>query len=564
MNRSQPSTAATLAAALTVIGALLSSGCAGCSSKESLGYVPHDAPMVVVVPKVSSALEHLKGLVGKFKKGLLSSALLSKPRDAIKGEFDIDLENPSSLKKHGIDPNRALVIGTSQEKMLSLIFGITDEAAFDKYVRQQVGKRLSGGATFKVKDLSGVKVTLVMLEGRESPVAAWTFAKKLVIVAGGKSGDPGAYVAKLTKLEKSIADNPGFKHVRKRIGKQDVVVYFDGGGLRGAARKESEKALQEASDWMKKYIKERQKTSDAVLSYFKGGGFGVRISANEVALRGYYAAPGEKAKQLAAILRGRGDAPDFGKVIGPDALVVGRMSLDIKKLMERALELMPTRRRKRIFRRTKWLEREHNINIDKDLLPLFAGRFAGALYAPKASALRSPPRSPAELTEALPSVLMAQISDEKKAAELLTRLERFLVMKGLDVRPKTVGKRKIYTLEIEGTPIVSWTLAKKMVVLATAKRMDPTLKLIDDGGDNVLGQVQSKAAKRALAADDGIVLNANLGKIVDLGRGFDLGMELKLMLAPVMSTLDRFKDVTLSFEVEEDGITAELAVLLDD
>jgi hypothetical protein len=159
-------------------------------------------------------------------------------------------------------------------------------------------------------------------------------------------------------------------------------------------------------------------------------------------------------------------------------------------------------------------------------------------------------------------VAMAQVSSDKKASEILATLERVMTREGTDVRVKSEKDRKIYYVGSPSEPVISWTVAKGMAIVATGDRLAKTLALIDKGGDNVLSQIDSSRAKKLLKREDGIVAYFNISKTADLVRGLNLPAEAKLMLSSVTSTLAKFSDVTLSFEVEDEGVLGEAAVRL--
>jgi len=371
----------------------------------------------------------------------------------------------------------------------------------------------------------------------------------------------GEHVAAIAKLDANIKGNKTFMAVKDKVGKHHALVYADGDAIKKRMAAENEERIKTASDWMKKYMREKQETSDNFLAYFRGGALTAHVSVQGVTLRGYMAMPTEKGKAIREIFKGTGEAPAFGKYIGADALAVGRLSLDAKKLMDRLLETVHPNAKRGVYGELERAERETKLNIEKDVMPMFAGRFAGAVFAPSADAIKAgPPRGVAQIIQFLPAVAMAQVTDSKKMAELLVKLERYMVMARIEVRTKTDGERKTYSFESDGRVVASWTVVKDLAVIATADRLEKTLGLIGKGGDNVLGQVDSSRAKSLLKSDDGIVFYYNLSKTADLIRGMDLPAEVKALLSTGISTIAKFSDVTLDFEVEEEGVLGELAV----
>jgi hypothetical protein len=425
---------------------------------------------------------------------------------------------------------------------------------------------MGGGALFKEQKIGGVKTTLLTRQGAEERAfAAWVHVKDHVIICiKAKDNKVGEHAVKISKLESGLNKNKSFKELQGKIGKHHAMIYVDGASTKKAAKAKFEERLKTASEWMQKSLKEERETIEGFMAYFDGYAAGVHLSGKGATVRAYLAIPEEKGKVVAAILKGTGESPDFGEQISPDALLVGRFSLHAKKLMDKMVELMPPREKRRLYRRLDRLEQETKVNVEKDVLSLLSGRYAFGLFAPSGDLLKSGfnIRRPEQAVSAVPMVAMAQVTSDKKATEILATLERVMTREGTDVRVKSEKDRKIYYVGSPSEPVISWTVAKGTAIVATGDRLAKTLALIDKGGDNVLSQIDSSRAKKNLKREDGIVAYFNISKTADLVRGLNLPAEAKLMLSSVTSTLAKFSDLTLSFEVEDEGVLGELAVQL--
>jgi hypothetical protein len=226
---------------------------------------------------------------------------------------------------------------------------------------------------------------------------------------------------------------------------------------------------------------------------------------------------------------------------------------------------MSPRDKRRYYKDMERMEKRTKLNAEQDIFGVLAGRMAMALFPPDTAALKNgPPRRSSDILSMISGVGLVQVTDAKKAAALLVQLEKALVMGRVEVRIKTEGDRKVYSIDnAEGKRLVGWTVAKDVLLVASGDRLDKTIKLITDGGDNVLDQIASSAAKKAFTADEGIVLYYNLSKTAALVRSMPLPAEIKLMASPVISTLQKFTDVTCSAEVNEEGVLGEVAVRLE-
>lgn len=541
-------------------------GCAGCRGKAPLAYVPQDAVVVVLVSSVNDAVKGLVKLTEKFQDEAPVKAAVEKNKSQLIKELGFDPEKPESMKAKGFDPGRGMAISVGSDgASVAVVLGVEDKQALEKFLRETINKYAGGRATFKEKEVGGLKATLLVMQGEEEPRAAWVYHKgHLVMCPKSKDGKVAEYAVKLTAQESSIKDNKTFGAVQDKLGKHQAMVYVDGASLKKMTTTRTAERLKTASDWMKESIQRDKETLDAALAYLTGAGLALELSGKGVILRGYASIPEEKGKAIREILSGKGDSPDFGELIGPDALAVGRISLDLKKLMDRILEMTPPATKRRLYRDLDRLERETKISFERDVLGLLAGRYAAAFFAPTTAALKQgfSLHRPQDALGALSLVGMAQVTDTKKAADLLATAERMMTGNGMDVRVKSEGDTRIYFVGPPESPMVSWTVHNEVLVVATGDRLAKTLSLMRKGGDNVLGEIDSSRAKKLFKRDDGIVLYYNLSKTADAIRGLNLPSELKLILSSVTSTLAKFADVTWTVEPEDNGMLGELSVRL--
>lgn len=562
MSRSIRALARTAAVLAVAMISAIQPGCAGCNERAPLEFVPADAVGVVVVPKLSTLLTDLRGLSANFRKSLLSGALIDRQAALLKNELGFDPDNPETLKKLGVDPEGGLALFFGAKGEVGIVLPMVEQKALDGTLRRQLSRILRGDALYKPGQSRGVKLTTVSTHSKKR-VGAWAFVGKHVVIGGSSHGGAAELVGRLCKLERSMKkDNATFAAARKQVGDADIFGYLDGNGARGAMGFQAEQALAGASGWTKQFIAERKQTGEAALRFFQGLAVGLTPSTSGLELAAYYAAPKERVAALREVFSGVGDAVPFGKLIAPDALVVARGSLNAKKLLERAVEILPSHTRKRIYGRLERMAREDDFSLEKDVLPLLAGRFAAAVYPPSSQSVQQLLRGTLSLAQLAPAVFIAQISDPKRAGELLVRLERFLVLRGAEVRVRGEGARRVFTVERGGRPVASWTATPKLFVLASGGRLEKTIELAEKGGENVLAHLQSKAAKAALKEDEGLLFSANMAKIGEALRAMDLGLEGKVLLAPVQGTLGRFKEITFTAAIAEEGLLAKLAVVL--
>ena len=557
---------------LSVTGVIFAAsipGCSGCGGSALTKYVPHDALVVVVVPSIKKAVEQQSKLLAKFKDNTAINKAWEQYKGEAAKELGFDPYKPESMKAKGFDPAGGIVASVSAKgKDGAVVLGVSDQKAMEKFLRGMATKMVGASATFKTKDMDGVKVTIVSRQGSDKERLAWGYHKKNVIICGqAEDKEMAKYVVKLTKLEKTIKKNKNFSDLSGKAGKAQAYVYFDGASVKQAATAHYEKRLKRAEKYGfgAKYIKREQEVADGLLNYFRGGVMGLEFSGKGVVLRTYLGVPKEKAAKIAEFLQGKGSAPDFGEYILPSAITVARGSVDIKKMMDWMVEMVPDMK-KEYYHELQRFERRTKIDIEKDVYDLLAGRYALGFFAPPADAFKGDKRMEEKVMKAVGGVLLVQVTDDKKASDMLATMEKAMTMRGMDIQIKTEGERKNYFFRLGSEKIAGWTVVKKMLVVTSAAHLEKTVKLIEKGGDNVLDKIESSAAKSTFKSKDGLVWYFNLNQLGTLlGKASvptEYKMQYKMFVEPAAKVLTKFSDLSYTMEAKKDGLVGEITVTL--
>jgi hypothetical protein len=544
-------------------------GCSGCGGKAPLAFVPMDADVVLIVPSMRQALHEAKSVFDRFADQPIFQKMYDQGKAHVLQELGLDLEKPDTWKSKGINPDSGLVASLSGDgQSLSVVFGEDDAKTLEKYLRETMTRLYAGDATFSEKDFSGVTVTLLLRQGRETPALAWTHVSNYTILCPkAKGGRVGEYVAEVARLKQSLKKNKTYAELAEKIGQHHVLLYLDGVSLEKTRSLQEEEDLKSATPWMKDALREKNEILRTALSYFRGAAFGLSVSREEMALRVHIATPEGKTKTIRDIFRGKGDSPRIDKYLGADSLLIGRISLDAKKLLESLMELAPPRIKRSIYSEMAIKEREVGLSLEKDVLALLAGRYAFALFSPDVSAFKSNLSHGFgyALEHSISMLGMVQVAETAKTEELLARVERFLIMEHADVRTKTTGENKIYYVDpsADGQQ-VCWTLFKDLLLVATGDRLDKTLDLIKRGGDTALSRIKNPTARDLLKTDEDVTLFFfDLNRAMNTLRSAELPMQIKLLLNTTIAPLNNFSDVMVVFKAEDSGVAAELAIRLN-
>lgn len=549
---------------IALSGISIGMGCS--SSKAPLDYVPYDAAVVMVVPSVQKSVSHIKKLLKNFDDGSLAGTLLGQQKAAIVKQLGFDPENAESMKKIGVDPAQGFVLSATADGEVAIVLTTIDKAKFEAYLKGQLKKHLNEDISHKETTVSGTTSTILFKPGEEAkPIAAWSSVKKhFIFCVDAEKRKPAHYLATLTKLKKTIEKNETFKKLKGKIGKHDLLLYVDAAAVKKQAKKKREEALTKASDWMKKYIKEKQETQDKFLAYFDGLVVGMELSEKSAAIRAYVSIPLAQGKAIHEVFKGTGKASDFGKFIGPEAIALARLSLNLNALMDKVIEMTPDAKKGRLQKNADKIKAATELDLKKDILGAFAGRYAFALYPPKSvgDLVKGRP-NPQDILSAIPAALLVQMVSAKKANTLMKKLADLAQKGGVPLQMKAEDGAQIYSLGIPAAATLKWALVKDLLVIANGEQFAATLKRIKSGGGNVLDKIKTTRAKGLLKKDDGILLYFSYATAHAMLTKADLPNSMKMMLQAALGPLSKFQDMVLSLEVQDEGFLSEFAVNLN-
>ena len=558
-----------LALTLAVVFASSLPGCSGCGGSAPTAYVPQDALFVMIVPSLQKAIEQQGKLIAKFKDSTTVSKAWEQVKSEAKKELGFDPYKPEAMKAKGINPASGVVGAMSSNgKNFAAALGVEDQKAMEKFLRGLAKKMVGASANFKTKEMDGVKVTTVTMQGSDKQIVAWGYHKKYVLICPqAEDKEMAKYVVKVTKLEKTIKDNKAFGEIKGKVGSNQMLLYFDGESVKKATEEYYDKRIERAKKYgYEKYIVQKKEAATYALTYFKGGVMGIDVSGKGVQLKTYVGMPGEKGKKFAEFFKGKGGAVDFGEYILPSAVTVARGSVDFKKLFAWLSEMDDKGFKKQYLRSQSRFEKRYDVDVDKDIFELLSGRYAMGFFAPPADAFKGDKRMQEKIAKAAGGVLLVQVTDTAKAADLLATMDKAMTVKGVDIQTRTEGDRKNYFFKMGGERLVGWTAVKKMVVVTSAKHLETTVKLIEKGGDNVLGTMESSDAKSTFKKDDGMIWYVNLNQLATLATKMkvptEFKMQYKMYVEPASKVLAKFSDTAYVVDVQTDGVLGTLSINL--
>lgn len=525
---------------------------------ECARYVPHDSAFLIMVPSIREAMLQQNKLTARLKKNEVVGALWEQLGGSVVKELGFDPGKPETIKVVGVDPRGGLVAAMSADgKSTMAALAVVDQAAMEKTLRGLVRRTVSA-PRFQARTVGGVKLTLVT-----DQALAWGYHGSCVVISFGSATDkPADHVAALMAQQKHIGGDRTFLNMLGKVRGQQVVMYVNGAPL-GRRYRAHQKRLNELLP--KHGSGQAQDVPVDLSSYFTGAVVGLGVSGRRVDLKAHVGIPPQKVQQLTKLLRGTGKAAPLGKYILPGAVLAARGSIDLRAVLDGMEAQLPPEARQQYRAGVALFEQRTGIK-EKDLHDLLAGRYGIGVFAPSSAAMAGDGTLQDRLARAAGGVVLIQTRGKDKAAAVLERLARAWRERGAAVLAVPGSKGKRYCYQRQGQCVVSWATARDMVVVASSRHMEASLKLVEEGGKSLLERIKGSHARSTFRKDDGMILYLDLYQVATLARKMTLPgifmMTYKMYVQPAAALLAMFSDLALTAEPAPDGIIARLVITL--
>lgn len=584
--------------ALTLALLLFTSALVGCRPPpEPESYVPADAALVVGIPQIEQALTAYQELEKRFT----SVPTLRTEREKLVQEarelgFPFDKE---SLQNQGINIKQGLyffVPGAGDRGCV--LAGVKNNLGVDGLVMNLVKKISGPSITFHPVTARGVKVTEARKADGQPVGLSWVHQKKtLVLCALGDEGrgsvsDYTASVA-LRDPAQSMTKSADMKAVATALGPTQAWVFLNAEGVgKWIVDKEKEHARRFAPRTKKaKQDTDAEDRSDGdsedasddepvdtrpgpfeLTSYldelkgYKSLSFGLSLSGQEVTLRAFIHSTPERAAQDKLYATGQGPAPRFTSFLSPGgAAFVLRVSANmpavIQNLKKRAAKIIGD---KQLEDGAAQARSKLGLDIEKDVLSLFAGRFLLAMDPPSPELLQhGMERGPRGVVPELPIYLLAQVTDPKRAAALLDSVRKALNELQVPVSASP-GPEPIYAVLEDKTPtgeapaLLRFGLVGDTLLVSGGTYFTQVHERSRSAGKIGLGSPQVTAAMQS--ADESLAF-VDLTHVTSLIRAAML-LRPDPGISDMMPVLDQLRDLALVSKWRNDGTQAELQLRL--
>lgn len=552
-------------------------GCRGCGD-EALRFVPAGAPLVVATPRLSRAMVQLEQLIGGLRRAGLSDADPVAKRLLAIRKATGDLGSP---ERFGFDGSDGAALALLPEGDVALVIGAARPdriAAGWRWVAHGVfGGQLHAQAT----QHRGTKVVCIKQTGRTESsgraALAWTLVGRmsLAVVAFADDGprrppETRAVegVIALSRLGRpSMRDSASYRRSLSSIDRGSVLnAFVDVRALWHKRWARLRAALADASPELRGRVSGRQRVVGELLRGVDGVGLALQASATGLALRirvlGGASGPGSGARSL---WHGKGKAIEMERFLDPTSLVVARASLDLEALLHAHLGRLPIGIKRSVYGQMAQVKRHHGLDVEQAITKL-ANRFAMGLavrdrMGPTQAGSAS--ETPVEVTW----LLVAQTSDSAAVDEVLVRVERALVVRGLDVRVRDGGDGDSPSYSVVGQGacrLARWGLVGDALVLRMAPwgclPERPPGDVSKSPGQDVVDAIRIPRARRSFVQDSGAVVYLDAARLVRTAGAWIRDVPAFGALAWTIAIL--LDDLALSIESHDGDLVSEIVVRL--
>jgi hypothetical protein len=585
--------------ALALALLIFASALAGCRPPpEPESYVPADAALVVGIPQIEQALAAYQELEKRFA----AVPTLKTDREKLMQELR-ELGFPfdqASLQNQGINTKQGLYffMPTSGDRGCVLA-GVKNNVGVDGLVMNVVKKISGASITFHPVTARGVRVTEARKADGQPAGVSWVHQKKTLVLCAlseelrGSVSDYTASIA-LRDPAQGMTKSADMKAVATALGPTQAWIFLNAEGVgkwildkekkkanRFAPRK---KAKHEAADGEDDGDSDSDEPSDdepagrspgpfELASYmdelkgYKSLSFGLALSGQEVTLRAFIHSTPERAAQDKRYATGQGPAPRFTSFLAPGgAAFVLRVSANmpavVQNLKKRAAQIIGD---KQLEDGAAQARSKLGLDIEKDVLGLFSGRFLLAMDPPSPELLRhGMERGPRGVAPELPIYLLAQVTDPKRAGGLLDSVRKTLTDLQVPVSA-SAGPEPIFSLLDDKPPtgepapaLLRFGLVGDILLVSGGTYFTQVHERSRTAGKIGLGSPQVTAA---MQSTDESLLFVDLTHVTSLIRAAML-LKPDPGISDMMPVLDQLRDLALVSKWRNDGTQAELQLRL--
>jgi hypothetical protein len=511
--------------------ASLAAGCGGCShgpARNAEEFVDADAPLIVSVPSLGTLADHVDGLRSTARAAgndVVVEWLASLAGD---GALGFDIFTRAGQKAAGLDPDRSLAIGGSPSKGACVAIPYSN---LDKLLTtlRHLGPEKTGATVVEKRKVGATPITVFAKSAGGDAVFAYAAQDDYLLVAMGE-GPVEAVAAAATRKKEASAAAPGaFANAKTRVGARDVYLFVP-------------KVPPGAYRFLPSAITA-----------------GLVVSADEIALRGYFPVGEGRADALSHVLVS-GSTP-MAELPADQPLYL-RGGVDWSSVVRTLAGSAPA---SGAIQTLAAACQKAGLDFEKDLVGNLEPGFALSLgLAPTARLATMTNLDPTRQNpfENYSLVVLGHVKDAAKAQSVFAKLPPAIQAFGATITTRDLGGKPAYTANYQLGQGLSWMLRGNELVAAggVAERLD---SILSGGAGAPVTKAQFSAhASDALFSETGLAVALDLSRLREALKrtpsGFGPGAFMAAMIQGKLNDVAHFRPV-LSVTPSDGGMVVDFA-----
>jgi hypothetical protein len=449
-------------------------------------------------------MEQVRGTTSTLTEKFRGNLPLDAYRQEIQHVVGLDLLDKKSYEAAGVHPDAGLCFGTYRDAPVVMLY-VTDRKKFETQALGSVRRyyRIEQAPTPDPQ-----RPAILAAKGNGAELAYTYLDTGMVVLVGGSlqggvSQPAAAHLAELldAKPEAALSKQEGFSDFSAQFAESwPASVYMNAPRLLSL--------YKELSPDLKAYQKE---IVDAAAAQFRWAGAGWKVEGDELRGRLFLGLPAETLTRLKGLDEPSSGAPDFEHMVGEEAYLFLRTSLDMKLFWDEYLKLIPERQKKFMQGLFSSLKENAKVDIEEDLIRNSTGNVGLAIYEVNPLMALAP-----RANERMRVVTAAAHLQLKDPARVTTLLES-LVTQGVGLQKRELdGGLVAYSFDPNSStapPFTVYLQGNLLTLASNALGDEQAVALLHAKAPTRADKVVSPAAKRLFAPEKSTGLYLNVPKI---------------------------------------------------
>jgi hypothetical protein len=207
------------ASAVAAAALLVSAGCARCGTPKAVPperFLPADAPLAVVVPRLGAAAEALRPLA-RTVESVPAAAGVVEALAAVRAQLGFDPLDERGLADAGLDPKGGAALALAPGASPLLVLPVGDEGRLEALLARLARDRLGAGSAERA-GVAGAPVTTWRTRPGAPPALALAVTQRTALLARGPDAPARVTAAAARIAGEALAGNEVYARARRALG----------------------------------------------------------------------------------------------------------------------------------------------------------------------------------------------------------------------------------------------------------------------------------------------------------------------------------------------------------